>query len=68
MAMEEVLTTSEVAKICNVSARTVARWVDSNRLVGFRVPGSRNRRIPKRELLLFMKTHNMDMSELEKNH
>ncbi len=28
---KDVLTTGEVAKICNVAARTVSKWIDAGR-------------------------------------
>ncbi len=53
----DVLTTGEVAKICNVAPRTVSKWFDSGTLKGYRIPGSKDRRIPLTELLKFMKAH-----------
>ncbi len=58
---KEVLTTGEVAKICNVAPRTVSKWFDSGSLKGYRIPGSRDRRIPAAELVKFMKTHNIPL-------
>ncbi|MBL9002016.1 MAG: response regulator [Phycisphaerae bacterium] len=54
---KEVLTTGEVAKICNVAPRTVSKWFDSGALKGYRIPGSRDRRIPAAELAKFMRAH-----------
>jgi excisionase family DNA binding protein len=56
---KNVLTTGDVAKICNVAPRTVSKWFDSGQLKGYRIPGSKDRRIPLNELLRFMKQHNM---------
>lgn len=56
---KNVLTTGEVAKICNVAPRTVSKWFDSGQLKGYRIPGSKDRRIPLKELVRFMKAHNM---------
>jgi excisionase family DNA binding protein len=53
----DVLTTGEVAKICNVAPRTVSKWFDSGTLKGYRIPGSKDRRIPVAQLLKFMKAH-----------
>ena len=61
---KSVLTTGDVAKICNVAPRTVSKWFDSGQLKGYRIPGSKDRRIPFDELLSFMKTHNMPISGL----
>jgi excisionase family DNA binding protein len=54
---KDVLTTGEVAKICNVAPRTVSKWFDSGALKGYRIPGSRDRRIPTNELMKFMRAH-----------
>lgn len=54
-----VLTTGDVAKICNVVPRTVSKWFDSGQLRGYRIPGSKDRRIPVNELIRFMKANNM---------
>jgi len=56
---KNVLTTGDVAKICNVAPRTVSKWFDSGQLKGYRIPGSKDRRIPVSELIRFMKMHNM---------
>src|SRR5204863_5701434 len=58
---KEVLTTGEVAKICNVAPRTVSKWFDSGTLKGYRIPGSRDRRIPTSELIKFMKAHGIPL-------
>src|SRR5690349_7972399 len=55
--MKDVLTTGEVAKICNVAPRTVSKWFDSGALKGYRIPGSKDRRIPVSQLMRFMKEH-----------
>ncbi len=62
---KEVFTTGEVAEICNVSQQTVIRNFDSGRLQGFRVPGSRFRRIPRESLVKFMREFNIPLSRLE---
>src|SRR5215468_6249284 len=54
---KDVLTTGEVAKICNVAPRTVSKWFDSGALKGYRIPGSKDRRIPAAQLMRFMKEH-----------
>lgn len=61
---KDVLTTGEVAKICNVASRTVSKWFDSGQLDGYRIPGSKDRRIPVSSLLTFMKAHNIPMDGL----
>jgi excisionase family DNA binding protein len=56
---KNVLTTGDVARICNVAPRTVSKWFDNGQLKGYRIPGSKDRRIPLTELIRFMKEHNM---------
>lgn len=58
---KDVLTTGEVAKICNVAPRTVSKWFDSGQLKGYRIPGSKDRRIPVTQLVKFMKAHNIPL-------
>ncbi|RMH24012.1 MAG: response regulator [Planctomycetota bacterium] len=60
-AEKDVLTTGEVAKICNVAPRTVSKWFDSGQLKGYRIPGSKDRRIPVSELYRFMRAHHIPM-------
>jgi CheY-like chemotaxis protein len=59
-----VLTTGDVARICNVAPRTVSKWFDSGQLHGYRIPGSKDRRIPVNELIRFMKANNMPTDAL----
>jgi excisionase family DNA binding protein len=61
---KDVLTTGEVAKICNVASRTVSKWFDSGQLRGYRIPGSKDRRIPVSSLIRFMKSHGIPLDGL----
>jgi excisionase family DNA binding protein len=54
LASKQVFTTGEAAELCKLSQQTIIRCFDRGRLRGFRVPGSRFRRIPRAELLRFM--------------
>ena len=62
---KDVLTTGQVAEICSVAPRTVTKWFDSGQLKGYRIPGSRDRRIPTSELIRFMKAHDIPTDALE---
>lgn len=62
---KDILTTGEVAKICNVAPRTVSKWFDSGQLRGYRIPGSKDRRIPLNALIRFMKAHNIPLDGLQ---
>jgi two-component system, OmpR family, response regulator RpaA len=63
--MKTVFTTGEAAKICKVSQQTIIRCFDSGQLKGFRVPGSRFRRIPRDSLYRFMKDNSIPTDALE---
>src|ERR1700684_3421559 len=62
--VKDVLTTGGVAKICNVAPRTVSKWLDSGALHGYRIPGSKDLRIPLNQLIRFMKHHGMPLNGL----
>lgn len=55
LATKRTLTTGEAALVCKVSQQTIIRCFDNGRLQGFRVPGSKFRRIPREELIKFMR-------------
>ena len=61
---KDVLTTGEVAKICNVAARTVSKWFDAGQIEGYRIPGSKDRRIPVQSLMNFMQEHGIPFDGL----
>ncbi|MBX3352585.1 MAG: response regulator [Phycisphaeraceae bacterium] len=61
---KQVFTTGEAARVCNVSQQTIIRCFDSGRLTGFRVPGSKFRRIPRAELIRFMKENDIPLDRL----
>lgn len=52
---KKVFTTGNIAEICGVAPRTVSKWFDAGRIKGWRIPGSRDRRIPRENLIKFMK-------------
>ena len=60
-----VFTTGEAADLCRLSQQTIIRCFDNGQLQGFRVPGSRFRRIPRDCLLRFMKENNIPLGDLE---
>lgn len=62
---KQVFTTGQVAKICQVAPRTVSKWFDSGKLRGYRIPGSQDRRIPREQLIRFLKENGMPLGGLE---
>ncbi|MBM4107890.1 MAG: response regulator [Phycisphaerae bacterium] len=62
---KRVFTTGEAAALCKVSQQTIIRCFDSGRLGGFRVPGSKFRRIPREELICFMRANGIATDALE---
>jgi len=67
LLQKQVFTTGEAAELCNVSQQTIIRCFDKGRLNGFRVPGSRFRRIPRDDLIVFMKANGMPVDGLGKS-
>jgi excisionase family DNA binding protein len=65
MSTKTVFTTGEAAKICKVSQQTIIRCFDNGSLKGFRVPGSRFRRIPRDQLYTFMRDNGIPTDALE---
>ena len=63
--MKEVYTTGQVAGICNVTIRTVIKWFESGRLKGYKIPGSKDRRIPHESLVEFMQQNGLPLKGLE---
>jgi excisionase family DNA binding protein len=64
LSTKRVFTTGEAAAVCKVSQQTIIRCFDSGRLTGFRVPGSKFRRIPREELIRFMRANNIPLEVL----
>lgn len=62
---KQVLTTGQVAKICRVAPRTVSKWFDTGQLRGYRIPGSKDRRIPLSQLIRFMRAYGIPMDGLD---
>ena len=62
---KDVYTTGEAAEICKVSQQTIIRCFDAGRLGGFRVPGSKFRRIPREALIKFMKDNSIPLDNLD---
>lgn len=57
--IDDVLTTSQVARLCGVSQRTVIRWVEREELRAYALPGRGDRRVTTDELKRFMRAHGM---------
>ena len=63
--MKDLFTTGEAAEVCKVSQQTIIRCFDSGRLEGFRIPGSKFRRIPRDSLVKFMKLNKIPLDNLD---
>jgi hypothetical protein len=59
-----VFTTGEAAHICRLSQQTIIRCFDRAVLLGFQVPGSKYRRIPRESLVAFMAAHGIPQDRL----
>jgi len=65
--LKAVYTTGEAAEICKLSQQTIIRCFDNGQIQGFRVPGSRFRRIPRDEMIKFMRDNKIPMDGIESN-
>lgn len=52
-----LFTTGRIAKVCKVAPRTVAKWIDSGLLPGYRLPGCTDRRVVGADLVPFLREH-----------
>lgn len=62
----EIFTSGQVATLCQVSPRTVSKWIDTGRLKGFRLPGSQDRRVMRAHLVQFLKDNAMPLFGLDR--
>lgn len=58
-----ILTTGRVAKLLKVAPRTVNQWVDKGRLKGYRLPGSKDRRVPWSAVVEFAREHGLPLED-----
>ena len=63
--MRDLFTTGQVAQICEISAMTVIRYCDSGKIKAFKSPVTSVRRIPRDELIRFMKSYDIPLERLE---
>jgi excisionase family DNA binding protein len=60
-----VFTKSDVAKICRVARRTVDKWIGLGLLDFYRLPGSRDWRVNRGDLVRFLEKSNIPLRWLE---
>jgi len=65
MRHKSVFTTGEAAEICGLSQQTIIRCFDNGQLGGFRVPGSKFRRVPREKLVQFMLDNSIPLDALQ---
>ena len=63
--LKNLFTTGEAAEVCNLSQQTIIRCFDAGRLDGFKIPGSKFRRIPRESLIKFMKENGIPLEVFE---
>jgi hypothetical protein len=56
---DPVLGTQEMSRILRCAPRTVAKLIDTGQLSGFKVPGSKTRRVLRSEFVRFCRAANM---------
>lgn len=58
-------TTGQVAELCHVTIPTVIKWIDTGRLNGFKIPGSKSRRVTREHLVEFMAANGIPTDRLQ---
>lgn len=56
------LTTTQAGLMLTVATKTISKWIDSGQLAGYRVPGSRHRRVRIKDLVKFAHDHGMPIN------
>lgn len=59
METNKMLTSGEIAKICDVTVRTVQRWIDRGLLHSYKLPGRGDNRVKTEDFIHFLKTQNL---------
>lgn len=57
--MKKSYSSGDVAKICDVTPRTIIRWIASGKLEAFQLPGRGNNRVSEDALLRFLQANEM---------
>jgi excisionase family DNA binding protein len=55
------LGTSQIAKMLSVSPNMVVKWIDSGMLAGWKVPGSKHRRVSQKTVAEFAKRYDIPL-------
>jgi two-component system, OmpR family, response regulator RpaA len=57
--LSDVFTAGQIARFCAVAPRTVSKWIDTGLLVGYRIPKSQHRRVPRSALVRFLRDNGL---------
>ncbi len=60
--INDILTTYEVSKLCNVTLATVVNWIGQGMIPAYKTPGG-HRRIKREDLIEFLKKYKMPIPE-----
>lgn len=61
--MNKSYSSGDVAKICNVTPRTIIRWISAGKLAAFKLPGRGNNRIAEEDLVAFLRANAMPVPQ-----
>lgn len=62
MGQKALLTTGAIAKYCQVTHRTILRWIDEGKIEAFATPGGHHR-VTEDAFVRFLQAHNMPLPE-----
>ncbi len=58
-------TTGEVGKITDLAPKTITKFIDSGQLKGYRIPGSKDRRVTRDSLLRFLRENDFPAAMMD---
>lgn len=64
--MKEYFSTGDIAKLCDVTPKTVVNWINANRINSFRTVGGA-RKVAREDLILFFKENNLPLGDLKES-
>ncbi len=66
--MTDRILIKEICAVAGVSTRTVTMWIDKGLLKGFRVPGSKHRRVLRTDWVAFANQYGIPLTQREPVH
>lgn len=56
---KQAITIGAAAELCEISGASIRRWLDAGQIEGYRIPGSKHRRVYRDSLAAFLVANGM---------